>query len=82
MKRFRQIACGSVLALISLVALASAARASGGIQAMTPAVCRGDVFLELEVISVKRSQIHRTFHNGIKRLMRNEYDVVCNVVKK
>jgi len=70
-----------VLALISLVALASAARASGGIQAMTPAVCRGDVFLELEVISVKRSQIHRTFHNGIKRLMRNEYEAVCKVVK-
>ena len=81
MKRSGKIACGIVLALISLVALSSAAQASGGIQSRTAGVCQGEVFLELEVISVKRSQIHRTFHNGIKRLMRNEYEVVCNVVK-
>jgi hypothetical protein len=79
--RFRKIACGVVLALISLVAFSPAARASDGIQSMTAAVCRGEMFLELEVISAKRSQTHRTFHNGIKRLIRNEYEVVCNVVK-
>ena len=81
MKRSGQIACGIVLALISLVALASTAKASGGIQSMTRAICHGEMFLELEVISAKRSQIHRTFHNGTKRLIRNEYEVVCNVVK-
>ena len=72
MKRSGRIACGIVLSLISLVALSSDAQASGGIQSMTPAVGQGEMFLELEVISVKRSQIHRTFHNGIKKLIRND----------
>lgn len=81
MRRSGQIACGIVLGLISLISLVSTAQASDGIQSMTAAVCQGEVFLELEVISVKRSQVHRTYHNGIKRLMRNEYEVVCSVVE-
>jgi hypothetical protein len=81
MAGFRQITIGVILALVSVIGVFSIARASGGVQPMTNVVGRGQVFLELGVLSVRRNQVHRTYHNGTKRLIRNEYEVVCKVIK-
>jgi hypothetical protein len=56
-------------------------KASSGIQPISEAIKSGRVFLELEVQDVKSNQLHRTYHDGTKRLVSTESAMTCKVVK-
>jgi hypothetical protein len=64
----------------TLATLCSLSVASGRLANTTEAVKAGERFLELEIQTVKKNEIHRTHHNGKKHLIGRELTVTCKVI--